>query len=98
MSDKKQTAVSWLREEYYNLEGKLTRLSFETALEMEIQQNIAYNTNNPLRQVANMIKELGIDGAIEEYKCKVATNEESEHWKACLKIAKFYKKINQNEP
>jgi hypothetical protein len=97
MSDKKQTAVEWLVERYFIQNGVLYGDEIIKAKEMEIQQNIAYNANNPLRQVANMIKELGIHGAIEEYKCKVATNKESEHWKACLKIAKFYKKINQNE-
>jgi hypothetical protein len=43
MKDKKETPVSWLMEEYYNLEGKLTRLSFETALEMESKKQQKYD-------------------------------------------------------
>jgi len=98
MSNKKQTAVSWFRDKLFQDFGfAFSDNIANEALEMEIQQNIAYNANNPLRQVANMIEELGIDDAIEEYKCKVATNKESEHWKACLKIAKFYKKKTHGE-
>jgi hypothetical protein len=43
MSNKKQTPVSWLMEEYYNLEGKLTRLSFEIALQMESKKQQKYD-------------------------------------------------------
>jgi hypothetical protein len=43
MSDKKETPVSWLVEEYYNLEGKLTRLSFDHALKMEAQKQKKYD-------------------------------------------------------
>jgi hypothetical protein len=43
MSNKKETPVSWLMEEYYNLEGKLTRLSFEEALKMESKKQQKYD-------------------------------------------------------
>lgn len=33
-----------------------------------------------------------IDDVIEEYKCKVANNKDSEFWKSCLKIANQFKK------
>jgi hypothetical protein len=42
MSNKKETPVSWLME-YYDLEGKLTRLSFEEALEMESKKQQKYD-------------------------------------------------------
>jgi hypothetical protein len=43
MVNKKETPVSWLREEYYDLEGKLTVLSFKKALKMEAQKQQKYD-------------------------------------------------------
>jgi hypothetical protein len=55
MSDKKETPVSWLVEEYYNLEGKLTRLSFDHALEMESKKQQKYD--EMLAMLEKLIKE-----------------------------------------
>jgi hypothetical protein len=43
MSNKKQTAVSWLMEEYYNLEGRLWKHDFDHALEMESKKQQKYD-------------------------------------------------------
>jgi hypothetical protein len=55
MKNKKENPVSWLMEEYYNLEGKLTRLSFETALEMESKKQQKYD--EMLEMLEKIIKE-----------------------------------------
>jgi hypothetical protein len=59
MSNKKETPVSWLMEEYYNLEGKLTRLSFETALEMESKKQQKYDEMLAMLEELINLHELG---------------------------------------
>jgi hypothetical protein len=54
MSNKKETPVSWLVEEYYNLEGKLTRLSFDQALQMESKKQQKYD--EMLAMLGNILK------------------------------------------
>jgi hypothetical protein len=41
--EKKQTAVEWLEEQYYESEGKLTRHDFEQAKQMEKEQMIKFS-------------------------------------------------------
>jgi hypothetical protein len=43
MSDKKETPVSWLMEEYYDLEGRLWKYDFDHALEMESKKQQKYD-------------------------------------------------------
>jgi hypothetical protein len=90
-----KTAVEFLEEKFNRLNGQLIDLDFQQAKQKENQQKIAYKISTPLGHVAHCIEKYGIQDAIEEYKCKLANNKESKFWNDCLKIAEFYKTINQ---
>jgi hypothetical protein len=43
MSNKKETPVSWLMEEYYDSEGRLWNYDFDKALQMEAKKQQKYD-------------------------------------------------------
>jgi len=61
---------------------------------IELQKQTTFELTIPYENVLFMIKKYGIEDTIEEYKCKVANNNESIFWKECLKISKKIKNDN----